>query len=516
MTRSVWWLAGLSLPLIRLVAVAAQTPPPQPSAPVQAPAGRAVTIHEAAMNGDLATVRKLLEQNPALLEARDDGENVTPLAYAAGFGQMEVLRFLVARGADVNARDPRGLSALHLTVYTGQLQTLRFLLDRGADVRAKGPSGMAPLHWANRGSAEVVRLLIERKAEINARNDYGNTSLILAAREGNREVVAALVEAGADVNAANPLTGDGPLDVAIQEGRGGIATFLRSKGAEPRKDQPKPLRGPYLGQTPPGSTPVIFALNVVSTDDGELNSAFTPDGREFYFTRQRRVRVVREENGAWSRPQPLAVFGEYSSAGVFVTTDGARLYVCSNKPLMEKAEAKKDRDIWVLRRGAQGWSDPTNLSGVVNSLADDYYPTATGEGDLYFSSRREGGKGKGDIYRARLVGGTFERPENLGAPVNTAQSDFDPFIAPDESYLVFASTRPGGLGNADLYISFRGKDGSWSEPRNLGAPVNTPYLEYAPMLSPDGKFLFFTSGRGGADDVYWVDARIIEPFRPRS
>ncbi len=516
MAKIVWWLTGLSLPLTCAAMVSAQTAAPPASPPVSLPPVEAVTIHDAAMNGDLAKVRALLERNPALLEARDDGENVTPLAYAAGFGHMEVLEYLVARGADVNARDPRGLTALHLTVYTGQLQALRYLLDKGADVKAKGPSGMVALHWANRGSADVVRLLIERKAEIDARNDYGNTPLILAVREGNREVVTALVEGGADVNAANPLTGDGPLDVAVQGGRTEVAAYLKGKGAKPRSEPAKPLRGPYLGQTPPGSTPVVFARNVVSTDDGELNSVFTPDGREFYFTRQRRVRVVRQENGAWVGPQPLPVLGDRRSVDMFVTRDGGRMYLCSAEPLAGAGEPRKDRDIWVLSRQGNGWGNPRNLGESVNSATDDLYPTLTTSGDLYFCSRRDGGKGEHDIYRSRMVEGRFQRPENLGSPVNGAESDFDPLIAADGSYLVFASTRPGGLGNADLYVSFRGKDGSWSEPRNLGAPVNTPYLEYSPMLSPDGKYLFFTSGRDGADDIYWVDARVIDAFRPRS
>ena len=151
----------------------------------------------------------------------------------------------------------------------------------------------------------------------------------------------------------------------------------------------------------------------------------------------------------------------------------------------------------------------------MNSPKDDVYPTLTARGDLYFCSRREGGQGRHDIYRARLVDGRFARPENLGSPINSEASDFDPYVAPDESYIIFASDRPGGLGNADLYIRFRGKDGAWSEPRNMGAPVSSPYLDYAPMLSPDGKYLFFTSGRGGADDIYWVDARVIDAMRPR-
>ena len=516
MTTRAWRLLGLALLFACPLTVVGQTSPP-PTAP-QPPAAE-TSIHRAAMQGDLAAVKKLLEQNPALLEARDDEEGVTPLAYAAGFGHMEVLEFLVARGANVNARDPRGLSALHLTVYTGQTQALRFLLDKGADVRAPGPSGMGSLHWAAtamRKDAEIAGLLIQRKADIGARDDYGNNALMLAALGGAQEVVRVLVEAGADINATNPLTGDGPLDVAVAEGRTEVADYLRSKGAKPRMEPRPPLRGPYLGQRPPGATPVVFAPNVISTEDGELNSVFSPDGREFYFTRQRRVLVVREENGAWGRPQRLAVAGDYSAVDPFLTGDGKGMFVSSNRPLAGRGEPKQDRDIWVVARTANWWSEATNLGETVNSPKSDYYPTLTARGDLYFCSRRDGGKGESDIYRARLVEERFGRPENLGSPINTEHSDFDPLIAPDASYIIFASDRPGGLGNADLYISFHGKDGSWSKPRNMGQAVNTPHLEYAPMLSPDGKYLFLTSGRGGADDIYWVDARVIDTFRPRS
>jgi hypothetical protein len=513
MKRMAWVAAFVSL-LSSTCPVAGQTPPPAASPSAQKPPPAEVSIHEAAMNGDLATVKKLLEQNPALLEARDEDEGVTPLAYAAGFSRMEVLEFLVARGADVNARDPRGVSPLLLAVYTEQMQALRFLLDNGADVKAPGPSGMGPLHFAVKESPEIAGLLIQRKADVGARDDYGNTALILAARAGVQDVVRLLVESGADVNAANPLTGNAPLDVAMLEEHTGVADYLRSKGAKPRTDPPKPLRGPYLGQQPPGAAPVVFAPNLVSTEGGELNSVFSPVGHEFYFTRQRRPWVVREENGVWGRPQRISVVGDYSTVDMFVTGDGKRMYLCSDRPLAGQGELKKDRDLWVVTRTAQGWSDLTNLGETVNSPKDDLYPTLTAGGDLYFCSRRDGGKGRHDIYRARLVNGQAERPENLGSPINSEHSDFDPFIASDGSYLIFASDRPGGLGNADLYISFRGKDGSWAEPHNMGAVVNSPYLEYAPMLSPDGKYLFFTSGRGGADDIYWVDARVIGVLRP--
>jgi Tol biopolymer transport system component len=149
----------------------------------------------------------------------------------------------------------------------------------------------------------------------------------------------------------------------------------------------------------------------------------------------------------------------------------------------------------------------------VNSGANDYYPTLTTRGDLYFSSPREGGAGGNDIYRSRLTEGQLARAENLGSPINTEKWEFDPFIAPDESFVIFASNRAGSFGDSDLYISFRTPAGAWATPRNMGEPINSVGPEYTPMLSPDGKYLFFTSGRGGPDDIYWVDASVIDRLR---
>ena len=497
----------------------AQAPPPSPPAPA-ATAAPAMTIHQAATTGDLGAVKQLLEKDPTLLEAKDEEAYATPLAFAAGFGHAEVVRLLLAKGANVNARDDRGITPLFISVWLKQTECVRLLLDKGAALDVRGPSAMTPLHVAASGPPELAALLLERKADTAARNELGNTPLLLAVREGTEETVKVLVEGGADVNAPNPMTGDGPLEVALQEGRPTIADYLRSKGARPRAEAAIPRRGLYLGEKPPGPTPIVFAPNLVSNEKSELNAVFSPDGKEFYFAKRRgddamASFVVRQENGVWGRPQMLTLAGDYSFVDMFVSPDGRRLFFCSNRPLDGKGQAREDHDIWVATRTEAGWGEPVNLGETVNSARNDYYPTLTAKGDLYFSSRRDGGKGRNDIYRARLVDGRFQGPENLGAPINTEAAEYDPFITPDESTLIFASTRSGGLGNSDLWISFRGADGSWSEPRNLGAPINTPHLEYTPMLSPDGKYLFFTSGRGGADDIYWVEAGVIDTLRPK-
>jgi len=144
-----------------------------------------------------------------------------------------------------------------------------------------------------------------------------------------------------------------------------------------------------------------------------------------------------------------------------------------------------------------GWSEPRNLGKPVNGDAQEWFPTLASDGTLYFGSSRAGGRGATDIYRSQFINGNYQEPENLGSAINTEFDEYEPLIAPDQSFLIFmAASRPDcNSRSGDLFVSYR-KDRSWTKATNLGNQINSPREEYSPVISPDGKYFFFASTRG--------------------
>ncbi len=297
------------------------------------------------------------------------------------------------------------------------------------------------------------------------------------------------------------------------------------------------------GSDKPTAEPALFAEGIISTGDMELNAAFTPDGKTLYFTKRTPrpllwvIVVSHFRGGKWGAPEVAEFSGQYSDFDPIISPNGKKLYFCSNRPV--DGQPRQDFDIWVVEKTATGaWGAPKHLDATINTKAQEFYPSVTVDGTLYFSSTREGGKGRGDIWRARLVDGRYSEPENLGEAINSQFSEGDPFIAPDESYLVFVSYgRPDGLGDGDLYISFR-REGAWTKAVNLGPGINSSALDFCPIVTPDGKYFFFTSERSFADkplparmttqqwqkrlksplnglgDIYRVDISVLNAHRP--
>lgn len=254
------------------------------------------------------------------------------------------------------------------------------------------------------------------------------------------------------------------------------------------------------GLTESGAPPEMFAPGVVSTGDMELNAAFTPDGKTVFFTKrtpkfQQWIIVYSQlRAGRWTEPTIAPFSGTaFSDYDPFVSSDGRHIFFSSNRPT--SSAAKRDFDIWVSDKTASGWSAPRNLGPVINSSSDDAYPTVTADGTIYFTAVRDGGRGRGDIYRSRLINGEYTVPENAGDSINSTFTDGDPYISPDENTLIFVSYgRPDGLGDGDIYVSHR-SNGGWSKAVNAGTGVNSSALDFCPIVSPDGKRFFFTSER---------------------
>ena len=302
------------------------------------------------------------------------------------------------------------------------------------------------------------------------------------------------------------------------------------------------LTGPYFGQKAPGIIPEVFEPKIVSSGLDELNSVFSPDGHEFYFCVRNFLGAVsifqmkmKEKN--WSRPELLPFASRYGDIDVTMSPDGDKLLFSSRRPKPGSDEPKGDYDFWMAKREGNTWGEPIHLGEDINSDSQDYYPMMTNSGAIYFSSQREG-PGTNNIYRSEYVDGKYSQGVKLGNAINTEFREFDPYIAPDESLLIFTSSRPEGLGSGDLYISFKDKEGNWTKAQHMGDKINTPGSEYCAMISPDGKYLFFTgagrsarripdkpltyedfkklhdSSKNGLSDIYWVDAKIIEELKP--
>jgi hypothetical protein len=280
------------------------------------------------------------------------------------------------------------------------------------------------------------------------------------------------------------------------------------------------LAGPYLGQEPPGMQAKIFAPGIISTEGSEINSVFAPGRDEFYFTFWTRetgtkIMVTSQIDGRWSAPEVASFSNHSSDVDPAISYDGKKVFFSTRRPRPGESESRKNGfDIWFAKRTESGWGEEQYLGPVVNSGESQIYSTITRDGTLYFQAVREGGYGKADVYRSRLLDGVYQAPENLGPVINSENYEGDVFVARDESYLIVSIYgRKDDFGKGDLYISFRGSDGSWSPLKNMGPAINSAERDFCPMVTPDGNYLFFSSKREGAGDIFWVDAKVIDTLR---
>lgn len=289
-----------------------------------------------------------------------------------------------------------------------------------------------------------------------------------------------------------------------------------SQEGAPDSTQFSILTGDYLGQTPPGQTPTIFAPGLLNRP---LGLAVSPAGNQIVYASwggepRARIMILERTADRWSTPRVASFSGEFMDWDVNMSPDGSRLYFSSRRPRPGETTPIEDADIWFVERIGDRWGSPQHLGPTVNTELDEVHPTIARNGNIYFFGRRDGGFGGADISVTRLVNGEYTPPELLGRAINSEHHEMDPFVAPDESYLIFHSDRPGGPGRMNLYISFRADENTWSESIELGPQINKEgATNYCGRVSHDGRYLFFHVRQGEESNVYWVDAEVIQQLK---
>jgi Tol biopolymer transport system component len=273
----------------------------------------------------------------------------------------------------------------------------------------------------------------------------------------------------------------------------------------------------YFGQTPPDSTPKIFAPGFICLDNRfEGTGTFSPDGKMFYFTvtngnfSSQKLLFCEYVNNKWTTPDTAPFSRSFNNLEPFISFDGQKLIFSSDRDNQPK---EKRRDFFYVSRVNDGWSEPVKLGAPINSGYKEFYFRQSKNGTIYFASNRPGGNGVVNLYYAKPENGEYKTVTNMGSVINIKNGyTADPCIAPDESFIIFSSARTPGASNSDLYISYN-ENGTWTEPVNMGNLINTNANEYGPFLTPDGKYLFFIRHNGINGDIYWVNSGIINKLR---
>lgn len=255
------------------------------------------------------------------------------------------------------------------------------------------------------------------------------------------------------------------------------------------------LEGPYVGQTPPSDIPKAFTPSQRSPDRRDHSGFFTPDMKSFYFTRRNNkdgkwsLRVFNLENNQWHE----SLVGPRVGRPI-TSPDGNTMHL--GKHYMERTKT--------------GWSEIKSLGAYFKDFRIMRLMSSA-KGTYYFDDANE----STPIHYSSLINGKYTKPKAVN--IDFGDWNAHPFIAPDESYLIWDEQGENGYGKADLFISFRQKDGTWGAAINFGETINTTASESGAIVTPDGKYLLFNRFVNDQNaGMYWVDAQIIETLRAKS
>jgi Tol biopolymer transport system component len=246
-----------------------------------------------------------------------------------------------------------------------------------------------------------------------------------------------------------------------------------------------------------GAKSSVFMQDSAATPNGESTPTFMPGGKTVYFANNSVICVAKRVGNRWTKPIPVSFTGKYKDWDPTLTPDGKQLLFVSNRPyLASDGSTKTGNHLWMSQQQTDGrWSEPRHLDSPVNEYGfADYGPSISATGTICFCSRdRDGNKGM-HAYMCRRAGGHYQKAQMLA--LNGNEPTFDPYIAPDERYILFSS-------DSALYISYRSNQG-WSPGERLGSQVNAAAksgMLWGPSISRDGRMLYYNGGTADGIDM---------------
>ncbi len=520
-------------------------------------------IFDAVRVGDIAKVRELIEKDPKLVAFRNANQ-INPLHVAAVYGRADIARFLIEKGAeinppdesyysplmfagievakllvengaDVNYRLKSGWSALAEALSRGRIEVAEYLIESGFNI----PDPMTPegtrllisalkagcikyfekcmdlglnptfesearsnlIHFAaESNSTSLVTMLIDLGVPVNKTNIYGWNPLHYAAFGGNKYIVDLLIGKGIDKN-ARTTEGKSPYNLASESMNTPVINYLDSIGADKSPQQFPVINGEYLGQDKPGKKAVPFAPGILAAQYNYHSSiAFTPDGNELYGKSMMPMRFLYSKriDGHWSIPDTLTNMNNNDVP--FISPDGRKMYYLG----MQMVQGQPPKElIYDMDKTPTGWSEPSPVSEIINSIPGIHWQLSVDrKGNLYFGARQNGTLSS-RIYCSEYLNGSYTEPQIMQ---NLKDVDaHSPYISPDGSYLIISTFK-------ELFILFRKNDGNWTKEKSLTDIIGCE--GNCPIVTHDGKYMFFVHNIGDKYIPYWVSAKIIDELRP--
>jgi len=468
----------------------------------------------AAEKGDLETVKQLVQQDPKLI-ATVDVQGYSPLHKAAYNNRLDIVEYLLAQGADINAVSRSGSTPLHGAASYGHTEIARYLITKGAIVDKPNAGGFTPLLGASAsGRGDIVRLLVEKGANINTVMQDGRTALVMAVWNSDTALTRFLLDKGAKADirtntgvslpyfataqrdrAFGAMFVDRATDVNERDSLG--LTMLHYAAARGFADQVQSLldrKADINARDTLGRTPLFYATLWGHTDMIGLLKV--------------RGAQVDEKSQPWfkgdylGRPAPGKTPVEFVGDELRTPFDphGKLVFSPDGKEMLWCHHAMPIQAMWYSRQINGVWQQPTIAPFTDPSLNfADGNPSFSADGKrIYYHSQRPTEVGdapneKSDIWYVERTHGGWSKPISLGAPVNTEASEYEPTVTPSGNLYFIGEGYQDSYGTGDIYVA-EYVNGVYT-PRNLGTAINSEFNELSPVLPSDESYMLFVSNR---------------------